>query len=423
MSTSVVIPSLGLTMEEGVIVEWLYQEGDQVQKDEPIVAIETDKAVMEVTAPASGLLGCITAKPGDSIPVGEQIAMIYSENDYAAVQDHASQSANAEASAVAAPILGMSEMQASAEAIHYAIADNQDEYQEEEGLIKASPAAKKLAREGGIDLSLVTGRGPGGRIIESDVLAYQTHMPKAASTDVQSPQFSEYTNQTGVTGMRGAIAKRMVASHLTTAPVTLFMEVRMDEAVRLRTQMNAGLNRNKAYTISYDAIFAKASAIALQDHRMLQAQWKDDRLFHPDGIHIGIAVALPDGLVVPVVRDADKRSLFSVAKEVRSLADTAKKEPLRPEATSGGTFTITNLGQYPVTGFTPVINHPEAAILGIGAIVQKPVIDQDKIVIAYMAELSLTFDHRIVDGAPAAAFLEQIKTLVEQPYQLFLEHE
>jgi pyruvate dehydrogenase E2 component (dihydrolipoamide acetyltransferase) len=221
--------------------------------------------------------------------------------------------------------------------------------------------------------------------------------------------------------MRKTIAKRMVASTQTTAPVTIFMQVRMEEAVRVRSQMNAGLSPAKGYKITYDAIIAKAVSLALQDHPLLQAQWGEDRLIHPAGIHIGVAVALPEGLVVPVVRQAESRSLFSIAKEIGRLAEIAKKGELLPDAMSGGTFTITNLGLYPVGGFTPIINLPEAAILGIGAIQPQALVENGQVVAGQAMELSLTFDHRIIDGAPAAAFLTRIKSLLEQPYQLFME--
>jgi pyruvate dehydrogenase E2 component (dihydrolipoamide acetyltransferase) len=405
MATNLVIPSLGLTMESGTIVEWLKQEGEQVEKDDPVLMIDTDKATADVAAPASGILGSIIAKVGDVIPVGNKVAVIYTADEYSALKSgpvHMDRPTETTMSPAPAQ-----EQTYSVSTVSIA--------RKTEDPIFASPAAKKLAQELQVELSEVTGSGPNGRILESNVAAY-------GEKRIVKPSISNNSSVISLTGMRKTIAKRMVASHQTTAPVTIFMEVQMNEVVRVRAQMNAG-TWLKGVKMSYDAIFAKAAAIALQQHPGIQAQWSEEGLIHPEGSHIGIAVALPDGLVVPVVKNADQRSLYSIAKEIGRLAATAKQGSLSPNAMSGGTFTITNLGMYPISGFTPVINLPEAAILGIGAIKQAAIVEEGKIVIGQTAELSLTFDHRLIDGAPAAAFLAQIKSLIEQPYQLMIEED
>lgn len=409
MATNVVIPSLGLTMEEGVIVEWVRKAGDSVVKEEPVAVIETDKATAEVTAPEAGVLGGICAAVGDAIPVGQAIAVIYSEEEFAALNPSLQQEPDvSEQAAPQKPLDAprpVSPVRIPDELLPAAPASR----------IIASPAARKRARELGIDLAQVPGTGPSGRILESNVREY---CKREQAPRVHPQRGSDIPH----TGMRRTIARRMTSSRQTTASVTIMMEARMDEAVRLRKQVNQGL-QEQDYKMTYDALFAKAAALALRNHMIMQAQWDAEKLFVPNGVHIGVAVALPGGLVVPVIRDADAKSLFAIARDIDRLAGAARGGGLLPEHTEGGTFTISNLGMYPVSGFTPVINVPEGAILGIGAIRKTAVVEDDKLAIGQVAELSLTFDHRIVDGAPAAAFLAEIKGLLEMPYQLFLESE
>lgn len=427
MSTKLVIPSLGLTMEDATIAEWLKQEGDEVEKEEPLLLIETDKATQEVTAPSAGILGNITAQPGDVILVGGQIAEIFSKEEYEGRSSTNEEPPRKALDFYALADEGLDPQPAAPipQTLSYAVAAGQQENRTEPPILRASPAAKKLAKERQIDLQLLIGSGPDGRIIEADVIVQAEAQAKPEGSYQQQAEPVHSPNQStrieNASKMRKIIAERMVASKQTTAPVTLCASFLMDEVVRLRQQINQTLEKKQGYKITYDAIFAKAVALALEDFPIMQAQWSDEGLRYSSAVHVGIAVALPDGLVVPVVTNVEERSLFSVAKEVNQLADLAKKGKLMPERLQGGTFTISNLGMYPIGGFTPVINLPEAAILGIGGISDQAIVVNGAIVAGKVAEVSLTFDHRIVDGAPAAAFLSRVKALIEEPYQLFME--
>lgn len=413
MAVKVVIPSLGLTMEEATIIEWIKREGTQVEKNEPILIIETDKATTEVGATESGILGAITAEAGDVIPVGHQVALIYRTDEYASASKsqppapESPGSENNEVSEAAGIPVKHNISESSQQLSNYLSSD----HEMEPGRIKASPAAKKIAREQNVSLDNIPGTGPGGRILEHNVLQF---IVQTSSKDVDTGRLES------LTGKRKIIADRMMASSQSTAPVTLFASVRMDEIVSLRSQMNETLKLKQSAPISYDAIFAKAAALALQEHSAMQAQWSAEGLRFSEAIHIGFAVALTDGLVVPVIRETQNKSLFDIAREIAELVILAREGKLSTAQIKGGTFTITNLGMYPVKGFTPVINLPEAAILGIGGIQESAVVEKGAIIVGKITEISLTFDHRIVDGAPAAAFLTRIKSLLEQPYQLFM---
>lgn len=406
MSTKIVIPSLGLTMEEATVIQWLKQEGDVVEKDEAILVIETDKATAEVPSPENGILGGIIANAGDVVPVGKPVAFVYTKEEYFFGREGAAEQT------VRRPVdfyqLQQDEViDLNINTTSKITSTNHTVQETEEFRLKVSPAARKLARERGVDLSLLQGSGPGGRIIENDVKNYRTEPSQIHScNEPLSP-------------MRKIISQRMLHSAQTTAAVTLFSQFRMDEVVKLRHQMNKTLDIKNKTKITYNAVFIRALALALGEFPIMQAQWGDNSLKFQTNIHIGLAVALPTGLVVPVVRNAQSQSLFSIALKVDSLVLRARQNQLSPDDLKGSTFTLTNLGMHSVNSFTPIINSPECAILGLGAIRDQPVVENGSIVIGKTAEISLTFDHRIVDGTPAAQFLDRLKSLIEEPYQLF----
>ncbi|MBB6670777.1 dihydrolipoamide acetyltransferase family protein [Cohnella nanjingensis] len=426
MATNIVIPSLGLTMEEGIIVEWLAKDGERVEKEEAVLLIETDKATAEVVAPATGILGGIVAQVGEAFPVGVKVATIYATHEeYEADHNTETSRGSTEGETPAAEVPAI-EQPADPIRLEPRMPAPPSE---REVRIKASPAAKKLAGELGIPLADVAGTGPGGRILESNVALHakgatdETPPHPKSAFPVAAPTAAPRAEPQAVSAMRKTIARRMVQSKLETAPVTIFMEARMDEAINLRERLNDGLReQGGSLKLTYDAIFAKTVALAMKNHPHMQAQWVDDKLIYPGGVHVGVAVSLPDGLVVPVVRDADSRSLMAIAADISRLALEARAGKLKPDDMRGGTVTISNLGMYPVTGFTPVINLPEACILGIGSVQEKAIAVDGALTIGRVAVLSLTFDHRVTDGAPAAAFLTEFKSIVERPYRLFLEH-
>lgn len=293
------------------------------------------------------------------------------------------------------------------------------------GRVVASPRARMRARELGVPLEILTGSGPGGRIMEEDVLAALRAESGVGSqepmaTPAPGSQLLAPSAIATLSRIRRITAERMASSAHSVARVTLFLEVDFSEAVRFRAQLAPELERLGVAKLPWDAIIAKAAAKALMEHEAVNGQWVGGQgIRRPEGVHLGIAVALdPEGLVVPVLRDAHSRSLRELAAELLALTDRARANRLSPDEMQGGTFTITNLGGYGIDGFTPVINPPETAILGVGRIAEKATVVDHQVQVRELCTLSLSFDHRVVDGAPAAAFLSRLGQLLERPYAL-----
>jgi len=280
--------------------------------------------------------------------------------------------------------------------------------------ILASPMARKLAREYGLDLAQIPGTGPGGRVTEKDVETYVAAQQRVAAPSPAPGAVPKAARTIPFIGMRQVIAQRMTESLQTMAQVTATTEVDVSEMVKLREQLKT------RFDLTYNDIIVKAVTIALKDHPLVNSTLVGDEIYVLEEMHIGVAVALEDGLIVPVVRDADKRTLAEIAQATRRLTEAARAGTLTVDEATGSTFTITNLGMYGVDISTPIINPPEVAILGVGRIIEKPAVYQGDIVKRSMMTLSLTFDHRIVDGAPAAAFLKTLAGILEKPYLLFI---
>jgi pyruvate/2-oxoglutarate dehydrogenase complex dihydrolipoamide acyltransferase (E2) component len=290
----------------------------------------------------------------------------------------------------------------------------------------ASPAARRLARELAVELSGLRGSGPGGRIIERDVqaahaapaLARPTASPPAAAASV--PAAATAGRTIALAGMRRVIADRMLHSQTTNATVTVTLEADMHEATNLRQQLIGEWEAREGVRITFGDVIVKSVARALVEHPRLNASLRDDQIVQHADVHVGVAVALDDGLIVPVVRHADRKSLLEIGRETKDLGERARAGRLGIPEVTGGTFTVTNLGTYGVDAFTPIINPPECAILGVGKIAQKPVARDGVVVIRPTMCLSLTFDHRVVDGAPAALFLRRVQEILEKPYLIFV---
>lgn len=387
MATKIIMPKLGMAMTEGAVVKWIKRDGEAVNKGEPLVVVMSKKISYQIEAPASGIVRHVVREK-ETRPVGAVIGYVLEPGEE---MPEIPPPAPPPAEKVAAP--------APTPAPASAPAPSPPEAQP---FILASPAARRLAQEHGIDLSRVKGTGPGGRISERDVLAYLEAL-KAAPAGRSIPFL----------GMRQAIAQRMVESLQTMAQVTLMTEADVTELVRLRERLR------KRFEVSYTDLIIKTVATALREHPYLNATLVGEEIRLLSEIHIGMAVALEDGLIVPVIRDADKKSLEEIARETKRLAEAARAGTLTVDEVTGSTFTITNLGMYDIDGFTPIINPPECAILGVGRIVEKPAVYGGEIVKRSMMTLSLTFDHRLVDGAPAAAFLQRVKELLETPSLIF----
>ncbi len=409
------MPQLGLTMTEGKITRWLKQEGDTVEADEAILEIETDKINAEVEAPASGRLTHVQAQAGDSVKVIGLLALIAAPEDTDADLAAAVEAAQAAAERGTAASQAVATSQPTRRPPPRARPQRPGRPAPPAaagGRVMASPVARRLARELQVDLSTVTGTGPRGRIVESDVRA-------AAEASAAAPAAAESTDLTAkqvipVSGIRQVIGERMSASLRDMAQLTIFTEA---DATALRDRRAALVQEAAAANgprPTYNDLIVWHLARTLADHPLLNASMVGEEIHCWEEINIGVAVALDSGLIVPVVRAANTKSVADLAGETADLAERARSNRLSPDELLGGTFTITNLGTLDVDGFTPIINPPQSAILGVGRIVPRPVVADGEIAVRYMVTLSLSFDHRIVDGAPAAQFLQALKQAIEQ---------
>jgi pyruvate dehydrogenase E2 component (dihydrolipoamide acetyltransferase) len=396
MITEVILPVLGETMNEGTIVEWFKKEGDPVERGDHLFTFESDKATLEVEAPAKGFLRQILVPAGQTVPVLTVVGLITSTMDEAGEQRN-----RGAGESTSAPPLPSTPAR-----------------------IFASPRARRLAREKGLDLALVTGSGPDGRIVERDVLSYLETLelaPPSAPTPPAPPMPAEAVEaiaEVPMSGVRAVIAQRMQESHQTTAPVTLTSEADATAFVELRERLKAGLAAELGFDIGYNDLLIRLVAHALRQFPYMNARLDGERVRYLREVHIALAVDTDRGLLVPVIRNADRKGVAEIAREVRGLAERARAGKALPDELSGSTFTITNLGMHEIDAFTPIINLPEAAILGVGRIKARPAVVGGELCVRQTMWLSLTFDHRLVDGAPAARFLQRIKQLIETPYLL-----
>ena len=411
------MPQLGLTMTEGKITRWLKQEGDAVEADEAILEIETDKINAEVEAPASGRLTHVQAQAGDSVKVIGLLALIAAPEDTDADLAAAVEAAKAAAERGTAASQAVATSQTTRRPPPRARPQRPGRPAPPAaagGRVMASPVARRLARELQVDLSTVTGTGPRGRIVESDVRA----AAEASAAAPAAPAPAEATGLTAkqvipVSGIRQVIGERMSASLREMAQLTIFTEADATALRNRRTTLAQEASDADGPRPTYNDLIVWHLARTLADHPLLNASMVGEEIHCWEEINIGVAVALDSGLIVPVVRAASTRSLADLAGETADLADRARTNRLSPDELLGGTFTITNLGTLDVDGFTPIINPPQSAILGVGRIVPRPVVVDGEIAVRYMVTLSLSFDHRIVDGAPAAQFLQALKQAIE----------
>lgn len=447
MVKEIIMPKLGQTMEEGKIIEWFVKEGDQVKKGDPIFKFESDKAALEAESPATGTVLKILKHPGQTVPILTPVGLIGEPGE------DISQYLKAEAAPAAAPeAAGPAPAQPAAAPA----AGPTPPVRQPGERVFATPRARALAKQAGVDLERIVGTGPEGRIVERDVLAYIEAQPKVtpaarklaaeagvelAAIPVSGPAArvmkadvervvrppvvvptpavapAAVAQAIPVAGVRAIIAERMSTSAHTTAAVTLVTEA---DATRL-VELREGFKRSPLpgdIVPSYNDLMVMIVGKALSEHPNMNARLVEDRIEQLSQINIGVAVDTERGLLVPVIHDVQHKRLAQIAAEFRELMTRAREGKSLPDDLAGGTFTITNLGMYEIDAFTPIINLPECAILGVGRIIPKPVVVDGQITVRQMVTLSLTFDHRINDGAPAARFLQRIKQLVEQPYLL-----
>ena len=436
------------TMTKGKIGKWLVKEGDTVTEGQPLLEIETDKVVHEQESPTDGVIAQILAEEGTNVPVNALLAIIGAPGEEVErveadtkteqqkpvepAQPKATPSVTTTIEPKASPAarqlaeklaIDLTEVTASGPGGRILEGDVQRYIDlrvpvpTEAARLKASPLARRLAKEHGVNLSSIAGSGPDGRVVRDDVLQAASAAPEISA--VETPALQQPAEVIAMDGIRGIIAERMTLSVQTNASVTLHTEVDATAFVELRGMLNDKLQA-KEVSITYTDLLVKVVANALGEHPRLNATLTDEGIHLLSEINIGVAVALEDGLVVPVVRDADKERLSEISTQVKSFAERARSNQLTPGELQGGTFTITNLGNFGIDAFTPIINPPESAILGVGRILKKPIVHNDEIVIRSMLTLSLTFDHRVVDGAPAAQFLQTVSGYIQDPYLLLV---
>ncbi|WP_042249602.1 pyruvate dehydrogenase complex dihydrolipoamide acetyltransferase [Jejuia pallidilutea] len=414
----VTMPRLSDTMEEGTVATWLKKVGDSVEEGDILAEIETDKATMEFESFQSGTLLEIGLKEGESAKVDELLAIIGpAGTDVSGVAANFSASSAPAAKKEEAP-----KQETKKEAPKTATASTETKTKApaptpvtENGRLYVSPLAKKLAEEKGINLTKVQGSGENGRIIKRDIENYE---PAAGAAAVGKfvPSGQEDFEDIPNSQMRKAIAKSLTKSKFSAPHYYLAVEFNMDNAMAFRAQFNSIPDTK----ISFNDIVVKACALALKQHPQVNSQWFDDKMRLNNHVHIGVAVAVPDGLVVPVVRFANEQSLPQIGAEVKALAGKARNKKLTPDEMSGSTFTVSNLGMFGIDYFTSIINQPNSAILSVGAIVQKPVVKNGEIVVGNTMKLTLACDHRTVDGATGAEFLQTLRGYIENPVTMLV---
>lgn len=409
------MPKMGDAMTEGKILKWRKRPGDQVQKGEPIAEIETDKVNVDVEAEESGTLVEIVVSEGQTAAVGAKIAAVGKPGQKVVSSPAKTEPAKAAASTVTAEPKQIPAAPPEARSPKPAPSKVEGPEAREFERLKASPIARRLAEEHGIDLAQVSGSGPEGRITKEDIEALIAQAPARAPA-APVPAGPDYEDLSP-SRMRQTIARRMTESKQ--APhFYVTVEVVMDEALRARQQLNAAVG--EARKVSVNDFIIKAAALALRSFPNVNSAYIDGKIRRHRRIHVANAIALPEGLVAPVVRDADRLSIIEIGAKMRDLAERTRSNRLRPDEYEGGTFTISNLGMFEVENFVAIINPPHAAILAAGSAQPRAVVRNSQVTVASIMKLTLSADHRVTDGAEVAKFLTEVKRLLESPLLLFL---
>lgn len=444
MATQVILPALGMAQETGIIVRWLKTEGEEVAKGEPLVEIETDKATVEIEAPASGVLANVTGAVSVAIPVGQVIASILAPGEAsreaavaqsgpvhreASTDGHMTSQVGANLSGVtASPLaariaaehnLDLSSVKPAGRRIQKADVLTHIQNQQttaltlsQPRLVPASPKARRLASEQGKDLLLIQGTGPGGAVLVADVLAVEVPSTPIPAAEMATVSIDEQ-KKSAVSNIWRIMAERTTRSWTSVPHFYLMREVNTSRLISWRE-----FQKRISEKVTYTDLLVKVVAAALRMHPRLNASWKDGTIILNEEVHVGLAVAVEEGLVVPVIHQADKLSLSELARQREDLVARAQTGKLRPQDISGGTFTISNLGMYGVDAFNAIINQPQVAILAVGRIVERVVPVSGQPAVQPMMVLTLSCDHRAVDGARGAQFLDTLATLVEEPLGL-----
>ena len=430
MPTKVIMPQMGESVAEGTVTKWLKKVGTRVERDEPLFEISTDKVDAEIPAPASGVLTEIVVKENETVPVNTVVGWI--ESEAAAVGEAAAAKVQAPPAAPpaarpagrpvppAVPVAAAPGPAMQAPALPLA-AIPAPPAPRRAGKVRSSPLVRRIAREHNVDLTQVRGTGLEGRISKKDILAYLAH-PVAAVAAVPGPPqapaggrmvFTGPTEVVPMTPMRRQIAEHMVASKRTSAHVSTVFEVEMTRIVELMARQGEEFERRHGLKLTYTPFFVRAVVEAIREFPIVNSSVEGTNIIYKRDMNIGVAVALETGLIVPVIKHADEKNFLGIARAVKDLAERARTKHLSVDDVQGGTFTITNPGVFGGLFGTPIINQPQVAILGVGAVEKRPVVRQDAMAICSMVYLVLTFDHRIIDGALADQFMGRVKALLE----------
>lgn len=420
MAEIVRMPKLSDTMTEGVVASWLKKVGDEVESGEILAEIETDKATMEFESFFDGVLLHIGVEQGSTAPVDSLLCILGEQGeDISAVLEEAAKAPTAEGpveievspsvpSPTPAPAPAPAPAAAPVPAPAPAPVAAAPAVPSANGRLKASPLARKLAEERGLNVSMIPGSGDGGRVVKRDVEAYQA---QGAGAPVQGV---ERFTEVGVSQMRKTIARRLSESKFSAPHFYLTVSVNMDEAMTTRKAINDG----GEVKISFNDMVVKAAALALKKHPVVNSSWLEDRIRFNEHVHIGVAVSVDEGLLVPVVRHADLKRMSQIGTEVKAFAGKARDKKLQPSDWEGNTFTISNLGMFGIDEFTAIINAPDSCILAVGGINEVPVVKDGAVVPGHVMKVTLSCDHRSVDGASGAAFLQDFKNYLENPVQM-----
>jgi pyruvate dehydrogenase E2 component (dihydrolipoamide acetyltransferase) len=412
MAEVINMPKMSDTMTEGVIVSWLKNVGDDIKPGDILAEVETDKATMELENFVKGTLLHIGIPAGGSVPVDALIAIVGQKGeDISALLQASPKTASAEPK---------NEVAETTKNAHETPATVQVENAQHgsDSRVKASPLAKSLAKEKGIDLAAIAGSGDNGRIVKKDIENYNPSTKTSQTVTISLPQIvaQESYTEVAVSQMRKAIARRLSESKHTAPHFYLTMSINMDKAIAARKQMN----EYSEAKISVNDIIIKAVALALRKNPNANSSWLGDKIRYNNHINIGVAVAIEDGLIVPVVKFADNKSLSHISTEVKQLAEKAKNKKLQPNEFEGNTFTISNLGMFGIDEFTAIINPPDACILAVGAAKETVVAENGQMKISQIMKVTLSCDHRVVDGAVGSAFLATLKDLLENPVKMLV---
>jgi pyruvate dehydrogenase E2 component (dihydrolipoamide acetyltransferase) len=422
------MPKFEMAQESGKVLRWLKQEGEAVTKGEAILEVETDKVAMEVEAPASGTLVGIRVGPGAVVPIGQPIAYILLPGEVWEGAPGASPAASPAGAPRATPVaeriaqahgVDLSAVPGTGPGGRVTKADVEAFLAQRaaEGKVKAAPAARRLARELGVDLQQVEGTGPGGRIQSEDVRRAAEALRAGVSPEaLEAPARPAIRRRVPLAGMRRIIAERMSRSVREAPQFTVSIDVEMGRAMAIVEDLAAWAEREGGPRVTLTALLVKACAWALRRHPALNATLEGEEILEWEDVNIGVAVAVPEGLVVPVIPEADRRGVWEIARMLEEKVGRAREGRLRPEDVQGGTFTLSNLGMYGIDRFTAILNPPQAGILAVGRVAKRPVVGEgDEVVVRPVATLTLTADHRVIDGAQAAQFMETLRAVLERP--------